>query len=199
VLCAAAGLAVLAWGYRVGAQAPADTVVLESLGPYRFAVTVPSACRHEEGPGTLDTVCSPDLDAAKSAEADAAASLVLSAGAESVPADAGKLPADLALGFSEDNFKAELPEAVCGSADRIRVKIENVKQVLQADRVIYSADVLCSEEKFVGIGDRQAAVQVLVTPGVRYRLMARAPKDEFEQHKALVDAFLSSFRVLPAG
>ena len=40
-------------------------------------------------------------------------------------------------------------------------------------------------------------VQLFLTPGMRYRLMARAPKEDFEQRKEAVDAFFASFRILP--
>jgi len=49
------------------------------------------------------------------------------------------------------------------------------------------------------VGERRAAVKFVVTPGVRYRLLARAPQGEYEQHRQLIEAFLASFRVLPAG
>ena len=79
------------------------------------------------------------------------------------------------------------------------MKIENVKQVLEEARVAYTADVLCSEVKFLGLGERRAAVKFVVTPGVRYRLLVRAPQGEYEQHKHLIEAFFASFRVLPTG
>jgi hypothetical protein len=47
------------------------------------------------------------------------------------------------------------------------------------------------------LGERRAAVEMFVTPGLRYRLMARAPKEEFEQHKEAVAAFFASFRIHP--
>ena len=40
-------------------------------------------------------------------------------------------------------------------------------------------------------------MQFLITPGLRYRLMARALKEDFEQRKDTIDAFFTSFRVLP--
>jgi hypothetical protein len=193
-----AGLAVLA-GLGIGpaaAQTPA-TKTFENA-QFRYSVALPAGCRHEEGPGTLDAVCSPELDAEKSAEASAAASLLLEVDAEAVPDDAGKSPADLAQRYSEANFKDELPEAVCGEADKSRVKIGNVKQVLQEARVVYTADVGCPEIKFLGLGERGGVAQFLITPGLRYRLMARALKEDFEQNKASIDAFFTSFRTLPA-
>ena len=160
-------------------------------------MTLPAGCRHDEGPGTLDAICSTELDPEKSAKASAASALVLEVGVEPVPDDAGKAPADLAQRYDEAQFKAELPEAVCGESDRARVKIENAKQVLEEARVVYTADVACPEIKFLGLGERRAMVQFLLTPGRRYRLMARAPKEDFEQRKEAVDAFFASFRILP--
>jgi len=86
---------------------------------------------------------------------------------------------------------------VCGEPDRARVKVENAKQVLEEARVVYTADVACPELKFLGLGERRAMVRFLVTPGMRYRLMARAPKEDFEQRKDAVNAFFASFRILP--
>ncbi|MFZ0850619.1 MAG: hypothetical protein WAO08_15590 [Hyphomicrobiaceae bacterium] len=174
-------------------------LTVEAPAPHRYAVTLPAGCRQAEGPGTIDAVCSAEFDSEKSAEASAVASLVFEVGAEAVADDAGKAVPALAAGYGEEAFKGELPEAVCGESDRTRVKIENVKQVLEEGRVAYTAEVRCSEIKFLGLGERRAAVKFLVTPGVRYRLLARAPNGEYDQHKQLIDAFLASFRVLPAG
>jgi hypothetical protein len=178
------------------AQSTVETKAFES-SQYRYSVTLPTGCRHDEGPGTLDAICSAELDPEKSAMASAASALVLEVGVEPVPDDAGKTPADLAQRYDEAQFKSELPEAICGEAERSRVKIDNAKQVIEAARVVYTADVACPEIKFLGLGERRATVQVLVTPGQRYRLMARAPKEDFEQRKEAIDAFFASFRILP--
>ena len=178
------------------AQSTAETKAFES-SQYRYSVALPAGCRHDEGPGTLDAVCSTELDPEKSAMASAASALVLEVGVEPVPDDAGKAPADLAKRYDEAQFKSELPEAICGEADRARVKIENAKQVLEEARVVYTAEIACPEIKFLGLGERRAAVQFLITPGLRYRLMARAPKEGFEQRKEAIDAFFASFRILP--
>jgi hypothetical protein len=178
------------------AQATAETRPFES-SQYRYSVTLPAGCRHDEGPGTLDAVCATDFDPDKSAMASASAALVLEIGVEPVPEDAGKAAAELAGRYDEAQFKAEVPESVCGEADKTRVKIENAKQVVEEARVAYTADVTCPEIKFLGVGERRATVEVFVTPGLRYRLMARAPKDEFEQHKEAVAAFFASFRIQP--
>jgi len=178
------------------AQSTGETKAYES-SQFRYSVALPAGCRHDEGPGTLDAVCSSELDPEKSAMASAASALVLEVAVEPVPDDAGKAPADLAQRYGEAQFKAELPEAVCGEPDRIRIKIENAKQVLEAARVVYTADVSCPEIKFLGLGERRATVQFLLTPGLRYRIMARAPKEDFEQRKEAIDAFFASFRILP--
>jgi hypothetical protein len=178
------------------AQSIAETKAFDS-DQYRYSVTLPAGCRHEEGPGTLDAVCAADFDPDKSAMASAAAALVLELGVEPVPEDAGKAPAELAQHYDEAQFKAEMPENVCGEADNTRVKVENVKQVVDEARVAYTADVTCPEIKFLGVGERRAAVEVFVTPGLRYRLMARAPMEEFAQHKEAVAAFFASFRIHP--
>jgi hypothetical protein len=178
------------------AQSPSETKAFES-DQYRYSVTLPAGCRYDEGPGTLDAVCATDFDPHKSAMASAVAALVLEVGVEPVPEDTGKAPADLARRYGAAQFKVELPEGVCGEPDKTRVKVENAKEVVEETRVSYTADVICPEIKFLGLGERRAAVQVLVTPGSRYRLMARAPTDEFEQNKEAVDAFFASFHIHP--
>ena len=102
------------------AQSTAETKAFES-SQYRYSVALPAGCRHDEGPGTLDAVCSTELDPEKSAMASAASALVLEVAAEPVPDDAGKTPADLAQRYDEAQFKAELPEAICGESDKARV------------------------------------------------------------------------------
>jgi hypothetical protein len=194
-----AGLALLVvLAAPVAAQTAVETKTVENP-EFRYSVALPAACRHEEGPGTLDAVCSPDLDAEKSAAASVASALVLEVGVEPVPDDAGKAAADLAQRYGEKEFKDELAEAICGESDRARVKIANAKQVLEDARVVYTADVACPEIKFLGLGERRASVRFVITPGVRYRLMARALKEDFDQRKEAVDAFFSSFRILPRG
>ena len=189
------GILSLPGGGVLGEAAPTKTFENSQFG---FSVALPVGCRHEEGPGTLDAVCSAELDATKSVEASAAASLLLEVDVEAVPQDADKGPGDLAQGFSEANFKDELPEAVCGEADKARVRIDNVKRVLDRTRVMYTASIACPEIKFLGLGERNGIAQFLITPGLRYRLVARAPKDDFDQNRASIDAFFASFKTLPA-
>ena len=62
---------------------------------------------------------------------------------------------------------------------------------------MYTADVACPEIKFLGLGERRAIGAVPDHAGLRYRLMARAPKEDFEQRKEAIDAFFASFRILP--
>jgi hypothetical protein len=191
-----AALALIAALSVGGAHAGPDSKTFES-STYRYGVALPAGCRHEEGPGTLDAVCSSDLDPEKSAQASAASALVLEVGAEAVPADAAAAAPDLAQRYGETQFKEELAEAVCGESDRAKVKIDSPKQVLEEARVVYTAGVLCPEIRFLGLGERRALVRFMITPGVRYRVMARALKDDFDKRKEVVDAFFASFRILP--
>lgn len=195
-LAAALALLTLSAPGSAVAQGPA-TKTIENAD-LRYRVSLPAGCRHEEGPGTLDAVCSADLDLEKSAGVDAATALVFEVGAEQAPGDAGKSGAELAQRYGESEFKDELPEAVCGEPDKARVKIANIKQVLEEARVAYTAEVTCPEIRFLGLGERGAMAQFLITPGLRYRLMARALKEDFEQRKEAIDAFFMSFRILPA-
>jgi hypothetical protein len=180
------------------AHAAADTKTFENA-QFRYSVAVPTGCRHDEGPGTLDAVCSPDLDAQKSTTASAASALVLEVGVEQVPADAGAAPMELARRYDEASFKDELAEAVCGVAGdgKAKVKVSDARQVLEEGRVVYTASIGCPEIKFLGLTERTARVRFLITAGTRYRLMARAQKEEFEKQKETVEAFFESFRILP--
>jgi hypothetical protein len=193
----AAALVALAAG-PTAAQAPAGMKMFENA-QFRYAVALPEACRLEEGPGTIDAVCSADLDPERSAVANSARALLLEVGAEAVADGAAKTVSELAQGYGEVSFKEELPESICGESDKARVKIDNVKQVLEDARVVYTADVVCAEVKFLQIGVRRASVRFLIAPDVRYRLVARAPSEDYESQKATIEAFFSSFRVLPTG
>ena len=181
----------------IAAQAPAAATKTFESTQFRYTVALPAGCRHEEGPGTLDAVCSADLDPEKSAAASNAGSLVLGVVAEVVAGDAGKTASELAQSYSETSFRDELPEAICGESDRAKIKIDNAKQVLQEARVVYTAGLTCPEIKFLGLGERRAMVQFVIAPGLRYRLMARAQTEDFEKRKEAVDAFFASFRILP--
>lgn len=183
---------------RVGAQGPSATKTFASEN-YRYSVAFPEGCRQEEGPGTIDAVCSADLDPERSAQVSIAAALLMEVGAEIVASDAGKTTSDLKQAFSEATFLEELPEAVCGESSKARVKIDNIKQTVQEPRLVYTADVTCAEVKFLQIGERRASVRYLIGPEARYRLVARAPTDDFAKQKQAIEAFFESFRLLPTG
>jgi hypothetical protein len=63
---------------------------------------------------------------------------------------------------------------------------------------VYTANLACPEIRFLGLGERNGMAQYLITPGWRYRLLARAPKEEFDQNRAAIDAFFASFKTAPA-
>jgi hypothetical protein len=191
----AAGLLVFALDApRAAGQPPAATRAFKNT-QFRYGVALPLGCRHDEGPGTLDAICSPQLDAQTSQRASAIASLVLEVNAEIVPADAGASMAELAQIYSEDTFRQELPQAICGEEDGARVKIEHLQRVRAEDRVVYSAGVTCAEVTFLGVGVRRATARTILTAGKRYHLFARALKDDFDAHRPVIDAFFSSFVV----
>lgn len=181
-----------------GAQAPAASKTFEN-SRFRFTVALPAGCRHVEGPGTIDAVCAPGFDPERSALASKARALVLAVAAEPVADDAGKTPDELQAHYGEAGFRAELAEAVCGETDRARVKISNVKNSVEATRVVYSADVTCAAVGFLQIGERQASVRHVITPGVHYRLTARALVEDFAKQRNTIEAFFASFHLLPAG
>jgi hypothetical protein len=182
----------------VVAQVPVATKIFENA-QYRYAVALPEGCRHEEGPGTVDAVCSPDLDPERSAAASNVRALVLEVGAEVVADDAGKTAGELAQRYGEATFRAELPETVCGESDGARAKIDNVKQLLEPTRVVYTANVVCAEVRFLQVGERRASVRFLIAPDARYRLVARAPAEDYEKQRGTIESFFASFRALPAG
>ena len=186
-------IAALAAG-PLAAQSPVETKAFES-SQFRYAVALPAACRHEEGPGTIEAICATDLDLKKSEAASAATALVLQAAAETKPADGDATAAQQR--YSEGAFREELPEAVCGESDKARVKIENVKQAVENGHLIYTADVACSAVRFLQIGERRAAVRHVIAPDMLYRLVARAPMEDFEKQRPTIDAFFASFRIAP--
>ena len=200
VVMTAAGAFVLlaASAPPAAAQASAATKTFANER-YHYTVALPDGCRHEEGPGTLDAICAKNLDAELSARTDSTAALIMEVAAEIVPGDSGAPIGDLAKRFDETAFRHELPQAVCGESDTTRARINNVQQTLEAERVIYRADVICAEVRFLQIAERRASVRYLIAPEARYRLVARAPIEEFEKNKQAIDAFFESFRVLPIG
>jgi hypothetical protein len=190
------GLGAVALFAASATSQPAGTTKGFENPEYRYSVALPAGCRHEEGPGTLEAVCSAELDPEKSAEASATSSLVMEVTAEPVPDDAGKAPSALELKFGEGEFRQELPETVCGEADDGRVKIDNLAKAVEETRVVYTANVTCPGIKFLALGERRATARYFITPGLRYRLMARALTEDYEQRKEAIDAFFSSFKVL---
>lgn len=196
----AAGLAlpmVVVAAAVAGAQAPDKTKTFEH-SRFRFTVALPAGCRHVEGPGTIDAVCAADFDPESSALASKTSALVLAVAAEAVSADAGKTVSELQARYSEAGFREELAEAVCGEAHKARVKIANVKETVDDAGVAYTADVVCAPVRFLQIGERRASVRHVMTPGVRYRLTARALAEDFAKHRQTIDAFFASFRIRPA-
>jgi hypothetical protein len=194
-LPAATGLVLLALGSPLAAQAPRETVTFtgETLSfenaDYRFTVTFPRGCRYEEGPGTVDAICAPDFDEEKSATVEKAGALVLSFAYELVDtASAGNAPR-----FSATAFKDDLPESVCGESDKARARIENLKYREEAGFLVQQADVVCSEVKFLQIGERRATVAQTIAPRGVFRLTARAPTEDFQKEAAAVGVLFSSF------
>lgn len=183
---------------RISAQASAATKTFASER-YRYAVALPTGCRLEEGPGTVDAVCAKNMDPEHSALANSATALVMEVGAEIIAEDAGRTAGELAQRYSEATFRQEVPQAVCGEADASRVRINNVKQILEDTRVAYTADIICAEVRFLQIAERRASVRYVIGPEARYRLVARAPIEDFEKQKTAIEAFFESFRVLPSG
>jgi hypothetical protein len=123
---------------------------------------------------------------------------VLAVAAESVDGGADTSVNGLLQRYTEAGFKEELSEAICGEADRTRTKIENLSQSVEDQRLVYTADVACAEVKFLQIGPRRASVRHVIGPDGVYRLVARAPAEEFEKQRSTIDAFFASFRLTAA-
>jgi hypothetical protein len=179
----------------IAAQAPRETVRFTSdalffeNGDYRFSVAFPKGCRHEEGPGTLDAICSSDLDPEKGATVEKTGALVLSFAYELIDTTS----ASNAERLTESAFREDLPESVCGESDKTRARIENLKRREEFGVVNQAADVVCAEVKFLQIGPRRASVVQLIAPRGVFRLMVRAPKEDFEKQTAAIDEFFTSF------
>ena len=152
----------------------------------RYSVTIPGECRTETGPGTLEAICAPDFDEARSAEMPAAAALLLEVDAEIVPVDAKP--------YGEADFRQELSEAVCGESDAAKVKLDGVKVAKDGALASFTASVACPEIRFLGLAERIADVRYVMAPGFRYRLMARALRSDADKVKAAKDSFLASFK-----
>ena len=173
-----------------------STTTFES-SQFRYVVTLPSGCRHEEGPGTIDAICAADLDAERGAAAGNATALALGVAAEALAAEGDSSVDGLRQRHGEAGFREELPEAVCGETDKARVKIEGFKESVEEGRLVYAAEVVCAPVKFLQIGERRAAVRQVIAPDIRYRLVARAPTEDFGKQRATIAAFFASFRALP--
>lgn len=152
----------------------------------KYRIELPDQCRHVEGPGTLEAVCAPDLDTKASADIAAAAALLLEIDAEAVPSDA--------KAYSLAEFRDELPDAVCGESDAAKVTLSNVAENKTGDVTTYSAVIACPAIGFLGLPERTAEARYVITPGLRYRLMARVPKGDVAKAKPAMDAFFASFK-----
>jgi hypothetical protein len=194
----AAPIALLAAASPIAVQASTSTKIFANER-YHYVVALPAGCRHEEGPGTIDAICASDFDPERSAQASSATALVLEVSAEAAAEDGARTAADLAQRYGEKAFREELPEAVCGESEASRARITSVKQTLEGNRLVYTAEVICAEVRFLQIAERRALVRYVIEPNARYRLFARAPIEDFDKQKQAIGAFFDSFRVMPAG
>jgi hypothetical protein len=183
-----ASLAIAACFAAHGAAAQTPTQAYESP-ELRYRVALPTACRHEEGPGTLEAICDPMLDPELSKEAAAATAFFLEIEAEKVAATA---PA-----YGEDEFRADAPEHVCGEGDRAKVKLSAIDKGTQDGVTTFSAEVVCPPIRFLGVPERKALVRTVVSPGFRHRLMVRALAADLDRLRPIAQAFLASFKLLP--
>ena len=180
------GLVCLSSGLAITSLPCAAAVKLFENPVLRYSIELPDTCRHEVGPGTLEAVCSPDLNTQKSAEISAAIALLLEIDGEVAPADAKP--------YIMADFRQELPEAVCGEGDPVKVTITDASEVRDGDRVTFRALVACPAIKFLALPARTAEVRYVIATGFRYRLMARVPSDDSAVIKAAASAFFASFK-----
>lgn len=152
----------------------------------KYRIELPDQCRHIEGPGTLEAVCAPDLDAKASADIPAASALLLEIDAEAVPSDA--------KAYTLAEFRDELPDAVCGESDAAKVTLSNVAENKADGTTTYSAAIACPAIGFLGLPERIAEARYVVTSGMRYRLMARVPSGDVAKAKPAMNAFFASFK-----
>ena len=110
------------------------------------------------------------------------AALVLEVGAETVPDDAGSGAADLAQRYGEAQFKEELPEADVrrGRPARGQDRQRQAGSRRRASRV-HGRRRPAPRSSSWGSASVAPRCSSLITPGLRYRLMARALKEDFEQ------------------
>lgn len=185
-----ATVAAAACAFAVTVAAAPITIESQDLG-VRFAA--PEHCSAMEGPGTVEAICDPSGDAAKSATTAAASALKLEITMQATPQNKGEPPDVLAARYSFGQFQKDVPAAVCG--DEARVKIEDAVQLFEGALVVYTANVLCPEIRFLGLGQRRAVVRTIVGPDRQYQVAARALVSDFERLKPAIDAFFASLRI----
>ena len=165
---------------------------------YHFTVAFPDGCRYEEGPGTVDAICSADFNSERSIRIESARALVMEVGAEALSAGASRSASYARYSNSEPAFREELPQAVCGESEPSRARVQAIEQAAEGERIVYTAELICAEVRFLQISERRASVRYILAPDVRYRLIARAPVEDFDKHKQAIAAFFDGFRILPA-
>jgi hypothetical protein len=184
-LFAGAAMVLVTCAEGAVAQSPTPATAYTDT-EFRYSVSLPTACRHVDGPGTREAICALDLDAEQSKEVAAAGAFVLEVDAEAVPAGA---PA-----YSEADFRKDLPESVCGGEDAGRVAIGNVARRAYGGGEEFTADVVCPGIRFLQLPQRKARVRYVLLPGLRYRLMARAPDTTLDTLRPVANAFFASFK-----
>jgi hypothetical protein len=152
-----------------------------------FEIAMPQACRHVTSPGTIEAVCAPDLDPAKSKQQAAAGGWLFEIDFEVTPKDAQ--PYSLAA------LIAEAPQMVCGESDATNVKITETRELQTADRTTFAAMVTCPALSFLGLPERTATARVVVADAKRFRLIARTPSADATRAAPATDAFLASFKL----
>ncbi|HRK17409.1 MAG TPA: hypothetical protein PK970_00500 [Hyphomicrobiaceae bacterium] len=152
----------------------------------RYSVAIPDTCSVEQTTGTIEAVCATAPSAAGKPASQKAASFFLELDAEIVPPDARP--------YGDAEFRADIPDAVCGAGEPADVRIDNVAETPVGSARVFTASVVCPAIPFLGLEQRRAAVRYVIAQKMRYRLMYRAPVSMYDTHAATGRAFLASFK-----
>lgn len=181
-ICALLALVVAASAAALTGAAARDLVNAD----LRYSVAIPDTCSVEQTTGTIEAVCATAPSATGKPAAQKAASFFLELDAEIVPPDAKP--------YGDAEFRADIPDAVCGAGDPAEVRIDNVAEAPVGSARVFTASVVCPAIPFLGLEQRRAAVRYVIAQKMRYRLMYRAPVSMFDTHTATGRAFLDSFK-----
>ena len=180
MVVAATGLCI---AILVAFAAPAWAERIENTD-LKYTIELPTGCRIERRAGQVEATCDPATGSTPTFQLPKAKALLFEIDAEQVPE--GATP------YTEEAFRAEVADAVCGTAE---ARLDGVR----ADRtgkgaMVFTASLTCPPVAMLGLDERHAQVRYHIARLHRYRLMARVPSARAEQHRPAIKAFLDSFK-----